>query len=230
MCRIVSISDTHSFHHQLDKLPEGDIITHSGDFSHNGTQREVLHFLRWLEKQPYKHKLICPGNHDLICEQNYNFWKPTCEGMGITYLCDEEVTIEGLKFFGSPYTKFFGGMAFEKEEIELVHFFSAIPEDVDVLITHGPPYGLLDKNSDGKHCGSKALSVKLHYTNVLKLKLCVFGHIHEGYGYEYHNYGLPSCSSVNKQALYANVALAGAREYSWRKYEPGRVAHVHDIK
>lgn len=214
----------------MPELPEGDVFCHSGDFTHNGTLREVMHFLRWLEKQPHKYKVICPGNHDLVCVDNDSFMKITCESMGINYLCDDEVIIDGIKFYGSPYTKLFGGMAFEYREQELVPLFERIPPDVNVLITHGPPYGILDKNSDGHACGSKALADKLHYTNVPRMKVCAFGHIHEGYGRLNHAFGLHPLSSVHPGAKYMNVALAGARDFSWRKRHPDRIPAVVDIK
>lgn len=221
--RVVSVSDTHSLHHQMPKLPDADVFTHSGDFTHNGTQREYMHFIRWLGDQPYEYKVITPGNHDLFCEADPNFCKMYAKEHGIIYLQDEQVSINGYNFYGCPWTKLFGGMAFEVSESELMHHFDKIPEDCNVLLTHGPPYDVLDRNSDDKPCGSKALREKIYpkEDRPSKMRYCIFGHIHEGYGQRYIPEGW-SLRSDRRGLTCINASMAGGREFSFRKHDPLR--------
>lgn len=176
--KIVLISDTHNQHGKID-LPEGDMIIHAGDISGLGTFTEVLNFIQWFDKLPFKHKIFIAGNHDFLFEKQ----KLVATAMfpeGITYLENSEVTIEGLKIYGSPYTLEFYDWAFMKKSgREIAEIWSLIPENLDILITHGPPFEVLDQNELGTHCGCKDLLRRVHE---VKPRIHVFGHIHEGYG------------------------------------------------
>ena len=66
--RIVLISDTHNLHRTLH-MPEGDILVHAGDFTNNGTQKEIKDFDTWLAGLDYQHKILVPGNHDTGTEE-----------------------------------------------------------------------------------------------------------------------------------------------------------------
>lgn len=175
--KIVFISDTHGQHKALN-LPEGDILIHSGDFSRSSTIEELKSFNEWLGILPYKYKILIAGNHDLVLERF-----PELSGTIITnaiYLEDSEIIIEGLKIWGSPVTPNFYDWAFMKERgLELQEHWKKVPSKVDILITHGPPYGILDKTFDGDFAGCEAL---LEVVKKIKPKIHVFGHIHEGYG------------------------------------------------
>ena len=91
-----------------------------------------------------------------------------------------------LKIWGSPWTLKFEGMnprcmAFTCDtEEELAEKWALIPDDVDILVTHGPPRSVLDWNNSGNNYGSRSLL--RHATSLPNLKLFVFGHIHEAYG------------------------------------------------
>jgi Icc-related predicted phosphoesterase len=186
---ITFISDTHWLiadetdkRDLTDLLPGGPILVHAGDVSGRGTEREIRLFLKWFSELPYTHKILISGNHDFFFEVA----KPEeveailAEYPGITYLNDSGVTIEGIKFWGSPVTPFFHNWAFNRWPSEIKPHWDMIPEEVDVLITHGPPFGILDKTHYSKeHVGCPLLLEKI---KKIKPKVHVFGHIHEARG------------------------------------------------
>ena len=168
--KIAAISDTHDYHSSLNIKP-CDVLIHAGDATSIGTKVQLERFWSWLAYQPAKYKIWVPGNHDIGAEKG---WRPPASTDIIT-LVDEGVMIDNVKFWGSPWTPEFYNWAFMlKRGPEIAAKWALIPEDTDVLITHGPPLGILD---NGKGC------VDLYNrTTQLKLKLHVFGHIHETYG------------------------------------------------
>lgn len=186
---ITFISDTHWLVRDAqdrldmeDLLPGGPILVHAGDVSGRGTETEIRHFLDWFSKLPYMHKVLIAGNHDFFFEVA----KPEevaaliAEYPGITYLNDSGATIEGIKFWGSPITPFFHNWAFNRWPNEIKPHWDMIPEEVDVLITHGPPKGILDYTEyDRDNVGCSLLLEKVKQ---VKPKVHVFGHIHEARG------------------------------------------------
>jgi Icc-related predicted phosphoesterase len=186
---ITFISDTHwlvrdaqDCRDMNDLLPGGPILVHAGDVSGRGTESEIRKFLDWFSKLPYTHKILISGNHDFFFEVA----KPDevealiAEYPGITYLNDNGVTIEGIKFWGSPVTPFFHNWAFNRWPNEIKPHWDLIPEGIDVLITHGPPRGILDFTEyDRDHVGCPTLLDKVKQ---IKPKVHVFGHIHEARG------------------------------------------------
>jgi predicted phosphohydrolase len=182
---IVCISDTHTFHDKLD-IPDGDILIHGGDCTFKGNPEESRNFLTWFNAQPHKHKIYIAGNHEVEWENNLEtakLWRemfaPDC-----IYLEHESVEIDGFKVFGSPYTPWFFNWAWNVDRgEELENLWALIPEETDILITHGPPYGVGDIASryDGSdpHVGCKDLLARI---DVVKPKLHIFGHIHGGWG------------------------------------------------
>lgn len=98
----------------------------------------------------------------------------------IHYLEDSSVCIEGINFYGSPVTPFFYDWAFNCERGEKIkQYWDKIPENTDVLITHGPPFGILDKTTTGEIVGCEELAKAV---NRIQPKVHIFGHIHEEYG------------------------------------------------
>lgn len=181
MKKVVLISDTHGKHSRW-KLPDGDILIHAGDVSSIGTEYQIQLFLDWFQRQKHKHKIFIAGNHDFFFESSSPdrikevlSWYP-----GITYLNDSGVEIEGIKIWGSPWQPGFHNWAFNYYDIEDT-YWNKIPEDTRILITHGPPRGILDVVVRGnKEVGCPIL---LERTKQLEqLQLHVFGHIHEGRG------------------------------------------------
>jgi Icc-related predicted phosphoesterase len=177
MMRIVCISDTH-LRHDLISVPDGDILIHAGDSTMAGRIEEMAAFNAWLGTLPHKHKIIIAGNHDLLFQHS-----PTLARSLITnaiYLEDSLIEVEGLKIYGSPWQPWFMNWAFNLERgDEIRRKWDLIPQGVDILITHGPPYYFLDLTADGQRAGCEELA---EYVARLKPKAHIFGHIHEGYG------------------------------------------------
>jgi Icc-related predicted phosphoesterase len=175
--RIVALSDTHGLHAKIKKIPEGDVAIHCGDFTRYGDIDDVYNFVEWFKKLPHRHKIVVAGNHDSVCQQFPVGIKDMFKG--VHYLQEKGVEIDGIKFWGSPYTPKYGNWYFmyRRELGELV--WKDIPEDTDVLITHGPPYSILDGTRRGVMAGCSALLSRVYE---VKPKVHLFGHIHESYG------------------------------------------------
>jgi Icc-related predicted phosphoesterase len=179
---IDAISDLHGHY---PKLEGGDLLIVAGDLTATDTQEEHVSFFSWLLNQKYKKKVYIAGNHDNYYSVYKQFPTYTCE---VEYLCDSGTEFEGLKIWGSPWTKKFEEMnpkcmAFTVDtEEELAEKFSKIPNDTDILITHGSPYMILDELiEEGHHGGSVALE---NAVQRVKPRIHIFGHIHEAYGSE----------------------------------------------
>lgn len=176
------ISDLHG---EYPTLKGGDLLIVAGDLTAIDTHVEYLKFFSWLHKQDYKHYIFIAGNHDNLIQKGE---VPTQSLWNTSYLCDSGTEFEGLKIWGSPWTAQFPRInpkccAFtvkyhdHTDEI-LNEYWKKIPEDTDILITHCPPYGILDKSIRGnEHVGSKTL--REHVIARIKPKLHIFGHIHE---------------------------------------------------
>jgi Icc-related predicted phosphoesterase len=178
MKKYVFISDTHNKHKQLI-IPECDFLIHSGDFSSMGYEHEVIGFLSWFNKQKAKYKIFVAGNHDWIFERNRTLAKSLIPE-GIIYLEDEAIEIEGINFYGTPVNIEFCNWAFNRTEESLKRYFDQIPDNTDILITHNPPYEILDEvNNNGIHLGSPSLIDNIRRVNPL---IAVYGHIHSGHG------------------------------------------------
>lgn len=177
--RIVVVSDTHNMHQRID-IPDGDVFVHCGDCLGHGTLEELRALDRVLGELPHRHKILIAGNHDWCFEQEPEAARRLVRNA--IYLEDEEVELEGIKFYGSPWQPWFFDWAFNLERGEpLRKVWAKIPDGTDVLITHGPPYGVLDRTTRGELVGCEEL---IDRVRVVKPKLHLFGHIHEGYGSE----------------------------------------------
>lgn len=184
--RIVAISDTHGYHKRLT-IPEGDMLICAGDFSMRAKSYEVTQFAEWFNQQPHKYKVIVPGNHDVACEGD----RPWCkeEFSPAVYLDHEESKVAGYRVFGSPYSSSIyepSPWAFDypPNGDRSERLWSQIPDGIDILITHGPPKGILDVVLDphvgeDQHVGD--VNLLYHVKRVIP-KVHIFGHIHEGYG------------------------------------------------
>ncbi|WP_407571633.1 metallophosphatase domain-containing protein [Deinococcus altitudinis] len=179
--KIVCISDTHNRHVEL-RLPPGDVLIHAGDYSMRGHVAETEAFLSWFANQPHRQKVFIAGNHDWIFQER----RENARAMvpeGVIYLEDEGVTLDGVKIWGSPVTPTFENWAFMHTSATIGTYWDAIPDNTDVLITHGPAYGVLDRvRPHSEHIGCPRLRQVLDTR--LRPKLHVFGHIHEDYGQE----------------------------------------------
>lgn len=179
------ISDTHQYH-ELLKIPNNiDIVIHSGDASNVKNPHlnyvEFINFLEWYSKLPIKYKIYVAGNHDTSIEKNL-ITKRDFDKYGIIYLENDFITIKldkEIKIWGSPHTPTHGNWAFMKARHKLDRVWNEIPEDVDIIITHGPPKGIMDLTRDYDHkliqCGCNALRKRVLH---IEPSLFLSGHIH----------------------------------------------------
>lgn len=183
--KIWHISDTHG-HHEMLNVPQGiDMIIHTGDAStskdSSSNHGELFDFMKWYGVLNVKYKIFIPGNHEVSIDRNV-FDMRLFENNGIIYLFNSSVQIEGINIYGSPYCPSFGnGWAFMRARGKLAPIWDKIPEDTDILATHGPPKGILDltENYDGslEQVGDRELSNRIIVLENLKAHL--FGHIHD---------------------------------------------------
>lgn len=173
------ISDLHG---EQPMLPGGDLLIVAGDLTAGDSECEHALFDYWLNDQPYSKKVVIAGNHDnVLAEGRLKF--QFCD-----YLCDSGTEFEGLKIWGSPWTHKFSGVnphctAFMISEEELAKKWTLIPDNTDILVTHSPPNGIMDRTTGSRmHVGSPSL--KEHVMDRIKPKLHVFGHIHEWGGFK----------------------------------------------
>lgn len=184
--KISLISDTHNKHKQIEKqLRGGLLLIHAGDISSMGYNHEIENFCKWFDGiNGYIYKIFIAGNHDFGFE---NYPNQTMEIIskypGIIYLQDNLIEIEGIKIYGSPWQPEFYNWAFNlpRNGKELEEKWNMVPEDVDILITHGPAFGYVDKViGRDENLGCEKLVERIKN---IKPKIHVCGHIHSGYGY-----------------------------------------------
>ena len=183
--KIWHISDTHTYHRLLDVPTDIDMVVFSGDCSNPRdpytNEPEVRGFIDWYSSLKIPVKIFVAGNHDTSIEKRLVI-KDDFTKHGIIYLENESITIDGIKIFGSPFTPTFGyGWAFNKDRTKLDRIWrKIIDEDVDIVINHGPPKGILDLSlhrvGNLERCGDKSLLNRVMEVNP---KLCLFGHIHD---------------------------------------------------
>jgi Icc-related predicted phosphoesterase len=184
--RVLCLSDTHMRHAEL-VLPAADLIVHAGDFTRRGTRDEVVAFLDWYARVDAPRVLV-GGNHDFFAEREPEAMAELCAERDIEWLLDREVEVSGLRIFGAPWTPRFHGMAYNVDRgAALRAKWALIPEGLDILITHGPPHGQLDRVLFGARVGCEELARALVEK---RPRLHVFGHIHEARG-EVRSEGAP---------------------------------------
>lgn len=183
--RIVATSDTHGY--TLADIPHGDIFIHAGDFTRQDSLRDLYKITYTLGKLPFKHKILIPGNHDRICQSHPTLAQQAAHDNGVIYLADEKATIEGVRFYGFPWTVEFNNWAFMyiDDDWRMKEMCNQIPDDTEVLISHGPPHGILDTIFNGEKAGGSTLLKRIR--QLKDLKVHIFGHIHEGAGHEKHD-------------------------------------------
>jgi Icc-related predicted phosphoesterase len=182
--KVVCIADLQAQCWTVDPklIPEGDMLIVAGDLGGFGTTDEIEEFNDWLGVLPHKYKIVVAGNHDecLIIEDGH---KLITNG---TYLEDELVEIEGLRIYGTPASTMnellvYGRFCAFAQPSYLEQSAAKIPDNLDILIAHGPAYGILDKLKDGRSVGSKPMRQAILDK---KPKYFICGHIHESHGIE----------------------------------------------
>ena len=178
---VVCISDLHN--HTIP-LPPGDLLLVAGDITMSGTRKQVRDMLQYLSEHRHLYTngiVLIAGNHDFLFQNDPLVAEQMCKDMGITYLCESGCEIAGFKIWGSPYVPRIGDWAFGYDPYMEPRIWKRIPEDTDILMTHGAPMGVLDSVTDCWHIGSDGLLSEI-LTRQHVIKLHVFGHVHEGYG------------------------------------------------
>ena len=190
--RIVALSDTHLFTEDLKPIPDGDVLVHAGDLLRGGDLDELREGIAFFKALPHRYKILVPGNHDRCFETDVDAARALCEGFSV--LIDESLTVDGVHFYGSPWQPEFNDWAFNLPRgAPLAEKWALIPHTVDVLITHGPPRGILDGTGEGRRghgCEDLAKAVQERST----IALHMFGHIH------------PAGGVIAQGTLYANVS------------------------
>ncbi len=175
--KLVLLSDMHGLYGSIS-IPNGDLLICAGDFSNTGALDEISQFNKFLGKLPHRYKVVIAGNHDTMLE-TYSYSRNLLSNC--TYLQDELIVVEGIKIYGTPWQPEFCNWAFNlKRGKELRDKWSLIPEDTDILVTHGPPMGIQDKIS--KYEESLGCSDLLDRVKIVQPSLHIFGHIHGSYG------------------------------------------------
>jgi Icc-related predicted phosphoesterase len=211
--RLVLTADTHC---QVSKAthpwPDGDVLVVAGDLTWMGTVKEIVGEIEYLKSLHYPKTLVVAGNHDFLFEDDPMIARLIVEERGLIYLEDQPTSIEGVSFFGSPWSPTFGRWAFMRDRGRaLKDRWAYIPDGTDVLITHGPPAGIGDVTQEGVHAGD--IDLLQEVAGRIKPKLHVFGHIHEGYGW--YPVG---------ETIYVNASLCD------RQYRPWQAPFVFDIE
>jgi predicted phosphohydrolase len=178
--RIVAVADTHTFQDDLRVIPEGDVFIHAGDLCRAGRLDELRTVVAWLRALPHRHKIVIAGNHDWCFVREP---KASLEILaeGAVYLQDSQAVIEGVRFWGSPWQPEFNDWAFNLPRGEaLAKRWALIPPGTQVLVTHGPPFGIGDWAGDPVRQGCEELRAAVYR---VRPWLHLFGHIPQDGGF-----------------------------------------------
>jgi len=204
--KIAALSDTHGFHDKID-IPPADILIFAGDISLHGTLDEILQFDFFLSQLDHTYKIVVAGNHDLLFQNEHQAAAASLKN-GI-YLQDKAIEIEGIKIYGSPWQPWFCDMAFNLPRgEEIKKKWDLIPCDTDILITHSPPFGIMDYVRK-QNQGCEELLKTIHRVSP---KYHFFGHIHEGYG-----------RWATDQTIFANTSICNVH------FQPVNKAHLCNL-
>lgn len=211
--KIHHISDTHAQHWDTINIPNGtDVLIHSGDATNykdlamNNVEWES--FIDWYSSIPVLIKIYVPGNHDATCFHENKRVRNMCDKAEIVYLNKDSFSINGLNFWGDPTTPTFGSWYFTADRSKTPKHWDMIPEDTDILITHGPRKGILDLSTTGgiHQCGDIALGRRID--KLPNLKLHCFGHIHDSS--DANNAGVREKHGI----FYSNAAAVKDNEFN----------------
>lgn len=224
------ISDVHEQWHNI-KIPECDLLISAGDYSYRGEPRIVAEFHAWLDKQPARHVISCQGNHELWPEQDFEQARyiATKACPRLNFVCDETIIIEGVKIHCSSITPEFHNWAWNVRRGDPIkRHWAKIPDDTEILVTHGPAYGILDtsplgiaRNDPNEHLGCPELLARI--ANLSKLKLHVFGHIHGSSGILEKDFPNDIIRS-QRIVTFVNAAICDER------YKPTNPVRIYDLE
>jgi Icc-related predicted phosphoesterase len=205
---LLLLSDSHGQNHGLPELIKqsmAQVMIHAGDLTRYGSRDDVRKFADLLREYKHFHKIVIAGNHDFCFEKYPDESRSILSDAGIIYLEDESIELDGVVFYGIPWTPQFGNWAFMDTPDNLQERWSHVPHGTDVLISHGPPRGILDVTEDGESVGGIA---HRNVVRSIRPKLNVFGHIHECYGQEtYMGVDYVNATLVNFQYELVNAPV-----------------------
>lgn len=205
-------------------VPDGDVLIHCGDMTGRGRELEVIDVANWMGGMPHRHKMAIAGNHDGALERDTGYLRQVFSEYGILYLQDTAVDIRGVRFWGAPWTPNFCNWHFMPDRYgsELRAKWALIPDDTQVLITHGPPHGVLDYYIDPSygmaHVGCELLAERIE--QLPELRVHAFGHIHESQGKTVLVY---DATGPMRQVDFINAAICD------RNYDPVNAPQVVDL-
>lgn len=209
--RFVAVSDTHNRNERI-AVPDGDVLVHAGDLTMRGTAPELDAAARWLGalRPRYRAVVAIAGNHDFGAESDPAATRALFESHGITWLADSATVIDGVRIYGSPWQPWFLDWAFNFPQHDggamAQTTWAKIPDDTDLLLTHGPPFGILDATFPGdERAGCPHLLAAIRQR---RIRAHVFGHIHEGYGTELHR------GDDGAETRYVNAATCDRARYA----------------
>lgn len=184
MTRIIALSDTHGLHGKV-KVPDGDLLIFAGDLMNSGYDyRDIKDFSDWFSSFPHSKKIFIAGNHDRMFEERKDY-ALSFFPKDIVYLENSSCIYNGLKIYGSPQTPEFCNWAFNVPRGERIkQYWDMIPSDTNILVSHGPPYGILDQVDNRHYKGHFGCEELAKAINRVNPKICLFGHIHGGHGHE----------------------------------------------
>lgn len=216
---VTAVSDLHGY---LPEIPKTDLLLIGGDicpvhdhnirFQQTWLDTDFRYWLSKIQNKGVKKVIGVFGNHDFIGEEKPS-WIP--KDLPWTYLEDSGIQYEGMNVWGNPWQSIFYNWAYNLSEPDLKKKWDLIPNNTNILVLHGPPYGYGDKapryNSSGyEHTGSPSLTERIK--QLPDLKLCIWGHIHFSYGTykipELHNAILANVSIMNEQYKPVNKIMS----------------------
>jgi len=216
--KITFLSDTHNKHRQCtNDLPGGDLLIHAGDISSMGYEHEIREFCKWFSSIPgYTHKVFIAGNHDWGFQDNVNKITEILNFYNeFVYIQDSEYIITDndsqLKIYGSPWQPEFHNWAFNlpRSGHQLQNILNAIPDDTDILITHGPALGYLDTSGPPYSIPRLGCELLAKRIEEIKPKIHVCGHIHGGYGYKFNgDTHFINASVLNEKYVYTDKPIS----------------------
>ena len=198
--RLVVVGDTHGMHEELGTL-EGDVLVHCGDFCDGFREdpRDIANVDSWFERQRFELILCVGGNHDFGAQRRVDCGEPVFQHA--VWLLDQAYVHRGVKFYGSPWLPHLQAWAFYQSAENLCAKWALIPDDTDVLVTHTPPFGILDQpRSRNINCGCPHL---LERVEVVKPRFHLFGHNHASAGVQENH----STKFVNASVVDSSVSV-----------------------
>lgn len=215
--KIATISDTHSYHREI-VVPDADVLICSGDITWKGELSIIEDFCKWMKNLPHKYKIVIFGNHETGLQKTgpkRDAALQMFKDANIIHLDDSNVTIDNRKIYGSSWNCWFHNWEYNVERgNDIAQKWKLIPEDVEILVLHQPPYGTLDmveEYTNLVHIGCKDLANRINELN--KLKVVTFGHYHLDGGK----------TEIKNNIIYVNAAVCTER------YEPINKINVIEI-